>query len=64
MHIIPKLEVPIMNETAKKFIDLFRQAETAAAADAQGHPQARIISVMRAAGVEFCPASAIDRLYP
>ena len=40
----------IMNEKAKKYVDLFRQVKiaTAATVDAEGHPQARIINVMLA----------------
>ena len=40
----------MMNETAKKYINLFRQVKiaTAATVDAQGRPQARIINVMLA----------------
>ena len=54
----------MMNETARKYIDLFRQVKiaTAATVDAQGHPQAHCLQCGRC--VEFCPAGAIDRLHP
>jgi len=59
----------MMNKTAKKYVDLFRQVKvaTAATVDAQGHPQARIINVLNypiSRCVEFCPVDAVNRLHP
>lgn len=42
------LEVVILNEKARKYVDLFRKVKIASAAtvDENGHPQSRIINVM------------------
>ena len=51
MEYFNEAEEKMMNEKAKKYVDLFRKVKIASAAtvDQEGHPRSRIINVMIAA---------------